>query len=62
MMFEFMCLVPPYPRVLNFPNLRKIKEDFNHLYGLSLEGIDPTVLTNKMTTDVEWLVVYKVPE
>ena len=59
-MFEFRWLVPPYPRVLNFQTFYEMKEDFNHVYGLSLEGLNPLVLTNKMITNVKWLSVYKV--
>ena len=37
------------------------KKDFNHLYGLSLEGIDPVVLIDKLFSDIDWLSIYKVP-
>ena len=37
------------------------KEDFNLIYGLSLEGIDPAVLTDKLISDIDWQPVYKVP-
>ena len=39
----------------------KTKEDFNLIYGLSLEGIDLGVLTYKLISDIDWLLVYKVP-
>ena len=45
--------VPPYPRVLHFAKFYETKEDFNHVYGLSLEGIDLVVLTNKSISDIE---------
>ena len=61
MIFYFRWLVPPYPRVLNFAKFCETKEDFNNIYGLSLEGIDPIVLTDKLISDVDWLSVYKVP-
>ena len=47
--------------MLNFTKFCETKEDFNLLYGLSLEGIDPAVLTDKLISDADWLSVYKVP-
>ena len=38
----------------------KTKEDFNLIYGLSPEGIDHVVLTDKLISDIDWLSVYKV--
>ena len=58
---DFLWQVPPYPRVLNFAKFCETKEDFNHVNGLSLEGIDPTMLTNKLISDMDWLSIYKVP-
>ena len=46
--------------VLNFSKFYETKEDFNNIYGLSLEYIDLVVLTNKVVTNAEWLSVYKV--
>ena len=37
------------------------KEDFNHVYGLSLEGIERVVVTDKLISDIDWFSVYKVP-
>ena len=34
---------------------------FNLIYGLSLEGIDLVVVTDKLISDAERLLVYKVP-
>ena len=48
--------------MLNFTKFCETKEDFNLLYGLSLEGIDPVVLTYKLISDIDWLLVYKVPK
>ena len=45
---------------MNFAKFCETKEDFNHIYGLSLEGIDPEVLTKKLISDIDWLSVYKV--
>ena len=39
--------------VLNFANFYETK-DFNHVYGLSLEGIELVVLTNKLSSDIDW--------
>ena len=47
--------------MLNFTKFCETKEDFNLIYGLSLEGIDPAVLIDKLTRDIDWLSVYKVP-
>ena len=52
-MFEFMWLVPPHHRVLNFAKLCETKEYFNNIYDLSLESIDPAVLIEKMVTNVD---------
>ena len=35
------------------------KEDFNQVYGPSLEGMDRAMLTNKLISDIDWLSVYK---
>ena len=56
MIFYDRWLIPPYPRVLNFAKFYETKEDFNQKYGLSLEGVDPVVLTNKLISGL----VYKV--
>ena len=61
MLFDDRWLVPPYPRVLNFVMFCETKEDFNLVYGLSLKGIDPAMLTDKLISDINWLSVYKVP-
>ena len=47
--------------MLNFAKFCETKQDFNLIYGLSLEGIDPVVLTDKLISVIEWLSVYKVP-
>ena len=33
--------------MLNFTKFCETKEDFNNIYGLLLEGIDPAILTDK---------------
>ena len=55
-----MYILPPYPMVLNFANFYETK-DFNHVYGLSLEGIELAFLTHKLIRDMDWLLVYIVP-
>ena len=47
--------------MLNFAKFCKTKEDFHNIYGLSLEGIDPAVLIDRLISDVDWMLVYKVP-
>ena len=47
--------------MLNFAKFCETKEDFHNIYGLSLEGIDPAVLTDRLISDVDWMSVYKVP-
>ena len=54
-------LVPTFPGVLNFTKFCEIKDEFNLIYGLCLEGIGPVVLTDKLISDIDWLLVYKVP-
>ena len=46
--------------MLNFAKSCETKEDLNHIYGLSLEGIDPALLTDKLISDIDWLPVYNV--
>ena len=47
--------------MLNFAKFCETKEDFHNIYGLWLEGIDPAVLTDRLISDVDWMLVYKVP-
>ena len=47
--------------MLNFAKFCETKEDFNLLYGLSMEVVDPAVLTDKFIFDADSLSVYKVP-
>ena len=47
--------------MLNFAKFCETKEDFHNIYGLSLEGVDPTVLSDKLISDVDWMTVYTVP-
>ena len=61
MIFYDKWLVPPHRMVLNPAKFCETKEDFNHVYGLSLEGIDPTMLADKLISDIDWLSCYKVP-
>ena len=49
------------PRVLNFAKFCETNEDCNHVYGLSLEGIELAFLTHKLIRDMDWLLVYIVP-
>ena len=49
---------PPYPRALNYHKFCETKEDFNRVYGLSLCGIDPVILIDRMIIDVDWLLAY----
>ena len=46
---------------MSFTKFCERKEDFNLIHGLSLDGIDPAVLTDKLICDADWLSVYKVP-
>ena len=61
-LFDDRWLIPPYPRALNITKFCKTKEDFNLIYGLSLEGIDPVVLTDKLISDIDWFFIYKLPK
>ena len=54
-------MIPPYSRVINYSRFCQTEEEFHATYGLSLVGIDPAILTDKMISDVDWLSVYKVP-
>ena len=40
---------------MNFTKFYETKEDFNLLYGLSLEGIDPLVLIDQLISDIDYL-------
>ena len=43
--------------MLNFAKFCETKEDFHNTYGLSLEGVDPAVLSEKLISDVDWMIV-----
>ena len=47
--------------MLNFAKFCETKEDFNLVYGLPLEGIDPAMIIYKLVSYIDWLSVYKVP-
>ena len=44
----------------NYKKFYQMKEDFNRVYDLPLNGIYYVVLSYKMITDIDWLSVYKV--
>ena len=39
--------------MLKFAKFCEIKENFNNIFGLSLEGIEPAILTNKLISDLD---------
>ena len=43
------------------PDTRRRRTSTTYNICLSLEGIDPAVLTYKFISDIDWLSVYKVP-
>ena len=47
--------------MLNFAKFCETKEDFNLVYGLPLEGIDPAMIIYELVSYIDWLSVYKVP-
>ena len=42
--------------MLNFAKFCETKGDFHNIYGLSLEGVDPAVLSDKLISDVDWMM------
>ena len=46
--------------MLNIAKSCETKEDFQNVFGLSPEGIDPIVLPDKLIIGIDWLSVYKV--
>ena len=47
--------------MLNFAKFCETKEDFHNTYGLSLKGVDPAVLSDKLISDVDWMTIDTVP-
>ena len=46
--------------MFNFSKFYETKEDFNHVYGLSLEYLDPAVLTDKVAKEANNINVYRI--